>query len=675
LAFKRKAISKTAASAVIVILIVAAAVGAYYAISKPGPSTSSSSTNTATTSPTGTSSSTTTSSTTPGPSTTAIGGAATGLLPTYVASSKSVQNLAIDEWIWTIDNLNQLDALSELPWPNWLTYTVYQPLVSVDLTSEYHTGDIRYLPGLASNWTVSPDGRTYTFNLRQNVHFSNGDPFNSYQVWAQMYGFYWLSGNSSTWLESYNFFDMSTAKFGTSTLNLMKQSGVANPSSQLVSILSNSSWPIYVTGPNQIVFHLRSPFRWFPGTLVVFDGLIFDANWVLQNGGFGTPGTPSSCGCATINTYFDQHPIPGTGPYVVTGSSQNSYVKFAQDPSYWGKNLSAADIAAQPIWDAGHAANVIVYYKPDNIARFTDLQNNVVQVSAIQPSEWPVVVANPSLSYLQLPSWAGEVELVGLNANIYPTNITAVRQAIVRAINYTDVYAKAFQGQMAPYVGPEYPAWKDFYNLGNTPPYQYNLSLATQILKQNHIDTSKFPHLTYKVQAGCESCTSAAEVIQANLANLNITVDIEVISSAQYYAPLGTYQTNVQNAAQIGQLAFVNSGFGWGPATLTPADYWVTFVSNTSLWGNWPGYSNPIVQKCVNSFSSTSNVSLIQSLCKAAQQQIYNDAPYAWIGVFKLWLPTGGSVVWNHNIVKGFLVDPVWDGQSTTALFNTLTFA
>ena len=627
-------------SAIILIIIVAAAAAAYYALTLPRGTSGTTSVQTS--------------------------GGATGLLPTYVPSSKSIDTLAIDEWVWPIDDLNQLYALSELPWPNWLTYTVYQPLVSVNETAEYQQGTIQYLPGLATSWTVSSDGKTYTFNLRQNVQFSNGDPFNAYQVWGQMYGFYYLSGNSSTWLESYNFFDMSTARFGPSTIALMQQSGLINPNSRLMSIMTDSTWPIYVTGPYQIVFNLRSPFVWFPGAFVVFDGLIFDVQWLLQNGGFGTP--------TSFNSYFNQHPIPGTGPYAVTQVVQNSYVKFSQNQKYWGKSLSAAEIAAQPIWDPGHAANVIVYYKPNNIARVTDLQNKVVHISAVEPSEWPVITANPSFSFVEQPPWAGEVSLLGLNGHVYPTNITAVRQAIVHAINYTDVYAKAYQGLMTPYVGPEYPAWRDFYNLGGVSEYKYDLNLAKQLLTQNHIDTSKFPSLTFNVQAGCESCTNVAEVIQSDLSSINMTVDIHVISTAQYYSPFGNYQTNLQNAQQIGQLAFVNSGFGWSPATLTPADYWVTFVNNASIWGNWPAYSHPTVQKCVNAFTSTSDVSAIQSLCTAAQKQIFDDAPYAWIGLFKLWLPPGGSLVWDHNTVKGFLVDPVWNGQNTGPVFNTVTF-
>jgi len=627
-------------SAIVLIIIVAAAAGAYYTLTLPRGTSGTTSVQTS--------------------------GGATGLLPTYVPSSKSVDTLAIDEWVWPIDDLNQLYALSELPWPNWLTYTVYQPLVSVNETAEYQQGTIQYLPGLATSWTVSSDGKTYTFNLRQNVQFSNGDPFNAYQVWGQMYGFYYLSGNSSTWLESYNFFDMSTARFGPSTIALMQQSGLINPNSRLMSIMTDSTWPIYVTGPYQIVFNLKSPFVWFPGAFVVFDGLIFDVQWLLQNGGFGTP--------TSFNSYFNQHPIPGTGPYAVTQVVQNSYVKFSQNQKYWGKSLSAAEIAAQPIWDPGHAANVIVYYKPNNIARVTDLQNKVVHISAVEPSEWPVITANPSFSFVEQPPWAGEVSLLGLNGHVYPTNITAVRQAIVHAINYTDVYAKAYQGLMTPYVGPEYPAWRDFYNLGGVSEYKYDLNLAKQLLTQNHVDTSKFPSLTFNVQAGCESCTNVAEVIQSDLSSINMTVDIHVISTAQYYSPFGSYQTNLQNAQQIGQLAFVNSGFGWSPATLTPADYWVTFVNNASIWGNWPAYSHPTVQKCVDAFTSTSDVSMIQSLCTAAQKQIFDDAPYAWIGLFKLWLPPGGSLVWDHNTVKGFLVDPVWNGQNTGPVFNTVTF-
>ena len=37
-------------------------------------------------------------------------------------------------------------------------------------------------PWLAESWTISPDGRTYTFRLRQGVKYSDGTPFDAESV-------------------------------------------------------------------------------------------------------------------------------------------------------------------------------------------------------------------------------------------------------------------------------------------------------------------------------------------------------------------------------------------------------------------------------------------------------------------------------------------------------------
>jgi len=506
---------------------------------------------------------------------------------------------------------------------------------------------------------------TYTFSLKPNLHFSNGDPFNAYQVWAEEYGFYYLSGNSSAWLESYALMDMSNVKFGPATIALMTQSGLANPSQALMSIMTNSNWPIYVTDQNTIVFHLVAPFVWFPGTLVVYNGLMFDVQWVLQNGGFGTP--------ASFNSYFNQHPIPGTGPYVFTGMSENSYVKLAQNPSYWGANMTADQIAQQPLFDPGHAKNVVFYYKTDDVARYTDLSTGTVHIADIETPDWNLVTSNPqTYSWFKNPPWNGEVALLGLNTHEYPTNITLVRQAIVHALNYTAI-SQAYSGELTPYVGPEYPWWKDYYNLGNYAPYQYNLTLAKQLLAEANI--ANMPTFLLRVESGCPVCSNAALAMQSSLGAIGINVNIAVIQPSLYNTQLGSYQTNVANAAQLGQLEFVNSGFGWGPATVTPTDYWVTFVSNQSVWGNYAAYYNPIVQKAVNAFfTNSTNPAYLHALVAAAQTQIYNDAPYAWLGTFGLWLPWGGSLVWKTGVVTGFLCDPVWTGQAVEPLANTVTF-
>ena len=380
-----------------------------------------------------------------------------------------------------------------------------------------------------------------------------------------MYGFYYLSGNSSAWYQSFVLFDMSNVNFGPSTISLLTESGLINPTPAALSVMMNSSWPIYVVNPYQIVFHLVAPFVWFPGTLVGYDALIFDTQWVLENGGFGTP--------ASYNTYFNQHPIPGTGPYVVTGVGENAYVKFTRNPTYWGANLTAEEIAQQPIFDPGHAKNVVVYAKVDDVARFSDLSSGAVQLAAIQAPNWDAVISSPqTYSYLKLPPWNGEVATIGLNMNLFPTNVRDFRWALVHALNYTDIYQKGYMGEMSPYVGPEYPAWKDYYNLGNYTPYEYDPSVAKEYLtkaEQTYPNITSV-HLVLRMPSGCTACTNAAQVIQSNLADLGLTTDIIVVTASTYYSVYGSYETNVANAQQIGQISFVNGGYGWGPGTLSP---------------------------------------------------------------------------------------------------------
>jgi ABC-type transport system substrate-binding protein len=615
-------------AAVIIVIIVVAAVGVYFFTQQPAPTQVSS-------------------TTTPSAPTT----------------------LVIDDPFWPSGDLNQLNSVYAIPYPDWLTYTVYQSLVTLDGNALYSSGDVKVLPMLATDWSASSDGKTYTFNLRQNVQFSNSDPFNAYQVWGQMYGLYYLTGNSSAFLNGYSVFDMSTANFGPATLALMAQSGLVNPSSDLMKIMTNNTWPMYVTSQYQIVFHLKSPFNWFPHTLVAFVGLVFDTQYVLQNGGFGTP--------AGFNTNFNQKPIPGTGPYVVTDVSENSYVKFAKNTNYWGNSLGAADIQANAYLDPGHVQNVIIYAKSDDVARFTDLSTGAAQISGIQSQNWPQVLKSPDkYGYAVMPDSSMAFVGISMNTHRYPTNITAFRQAVVHAVNLTDISDRVFFGQLAPMIGPEYPAQKDWYDLGNLPQYSNDLTVAKQYLAQSGVDVSKLAPVEFRVVSGCTYCYSTAQIVQADLAKIGITINIEVTPGNQwtlpYVAGAGTYQQGLNAAQQVAQFTWFGTGT-FAPGAPTPADAWLLFANQNTPANNYAIYANPTVQKCVDGWTSTNDLSVIKSLCTAAQKQMYDDAPYIWLGAIKL-VFGGGSVAWDKGVIKGGLLDPVFTGISSTVIFNTVTF-
>jgi peptide/nickel transport system substrate-binding protein len=56
------------------------------------------------------------------------------------------------------------------------------PLASVYDTLVFRDDQGGFVPGLARQWDVSPDGRQYTFHLRRDVRFQDGTPFNAQAV-------------------------------------------------------------------------------------------------------------------------------------------------------------------------------------------------------------------------------------------------------------------------------------------------------------------------------------------------------------------------------------------------------------------------------------------------------------------------------------------------------------
>lgn len=57
-----------------------------------------------------------------------------------------------------------------------ITFQIYEGLV------RYKTGKTEVEPSLATEWSVSPDGKEWTFKLRKNVKFHDGTPFNAEAV-------------------------------------------------------------------------------------------------------------------------------------------------------------------------------------------------------------------------------------------------------------------------------------------------------------------------------------------------------------------------------------------------------------------------------------------------------------------------------------------------------------
>lgn len=73
----------------------------------------------------------------------------------------------------------------------------------------YHEKTLAPIPGVAKSWTISDDGLTYTFELRKNAKWSNGDP-----VTAHDFAYAWQRLLSPELASEYSFilFDVKNAK-------------------------------------------------------------------------------------------------------------------------------------------------------------------------------------------------------------------------------------------------------------------------------------------------------------------------------------------------------------------------------------------------------------------------------------------------------------------------------
>jgi peptide/nickel transport system substrate-binding protein len=134
-------------------------------------------------------------------------------------------------------------------------------------------------PWLATSYTASKDGKTYTFKLRKGVKFSNGQPMTSADV-------------------KFSIDDARAQKKGWGYLDAAIKS-------------------ITAPDPDTVVFHLK--YRWAPfvADIALFANGIIPKNFAGQS-----------------RTDFYKHPI-GTGPFMWDSRVVGRSVTFKRNPDYW----------------------------------------------------------------------------------------------------------------------------------------------------------------------------------------------------------------------------------------------------------------------------------------------------------------------------------------------------
>jgi ABC-type transport system substrate-binding protein len=626
----RRAIQRNSLAAIVVVIVVVAALAVAFMTTGP---------------------------TTPPPSTTT---ASSETSPTLVpVTMPSKDTLVIDDGIYQNFGLGIFETTQ------WM-YVIYQNLVNLEPTAEYD-GRIEIVPCLATSWTVSPDGKTYTFTLRQGVDFQGGNPFNAYAVWGMFYIQYYMFGSSPTWLYGLPIIDYSNVKFDSSTLGLMAQSGAfITPSDSLLSIMKDSSWPVYVKDQNTIVFQLMVPFVDFLNIINAPFVEVFDPTYVMEHGGPGTPGAQ--------NEYWILHPPPGTGPYMWGEVIPYGRKVFDQNPNYWGKSLTEAEIAANRFLDPGHYKRIVINYVPDVAVRYLDLTQGKCDMAApIAGTNFRLFlsVPNPDYDFVKFGKSQATEVMMSLNVHRPPLDNKEVRLAIVHAVNVTRIIENAVWGYGTPFVGPEVPMYGEAYNPANLPAYEYNVDLAKQHLaKAGYPDGKGLPTLHIRIDSLAPFEQTIAEIVQEELGEIGIKVEILVTTFDKFEAIyMQSYAANLDNP-EVEHMS-LDCGYAYSPDFISPANFLGQFTTSQSNMGNFALYSSDATNDALKVLLSSNDPVARKDAMTKAYQQVYDDAPYLWLFLCKI-PDIDGSIVYRTQVVKSYSLDPELFGSTDLPILNTV---
>lgn len=334
--------------------------------------------------------------------------------------------------------------------------TILEPNIGSTLV-RYDALTNTVVPDIATNWTVSSSGLNYTFNLRQGVKFSNGDPV-----------------TAETFVQSWE-----------RVLSLQTNAFLLSP-----PINPNDTKALVATSNSTLQVNLEEPFAPFL-TVMSVSGAGFD---VVDPKVTNMTGPASGI-------------VVGTGPYVVSTWTQGVEMDLSPNPFYYGTHPLTQNIDIKFFQDATSLALALKSGQID----IADRNLNPTDVQSF-------VQANSSATAPKVYESAGTTpRYIALDNAIAPFNSSIVRQALNYAINRTTIINSAFVGTVSPdyqivppAVNGYVPSYQKLYGSDG------NMTMAKQLLTEAGYSTSNpltFTMLYTPTHYG-DTEASAATVIQ-----------------------------------------------------------------------------------------------------------------------------------------------------------------
>jgi peptide/nickel transport system substrate-binding protein len=581
---------------------------------------------------------------------------------------------------------DSLDPAVTFSTPGWAAVQqVYQGLVQYNGSSvTSFVGVLATTNGTPTTYNANTGFSTYTFDLRQGVTFSNGDPYNAYVQWYSLYrsllleqgpqfileqNFYSTNFDPSNPLNYYSpaandsaanttlVSDLNTWNFGTPTAAALADMEMPNQSFQVLGQ--------YSIALNLGYGYLASNYTYLLASISAPNSYAVDPVWIDANGGI-TEGT--------VNDYAASNTM-GTGPYLLqsyNGVGGGGYT-LAPNPHYWG----ASAFASSP-WNNNLApANTSVQVIFQNTIDITtnDLTSGTVQGASfayIGPSTILQLEGHSNIVVQQLPTIYGATGgswWIFLDQNQYPFNNLSVRAAIAHAVNYQAIIQEAFGGYATQWVGPVPPAYPYNNNVTAAEPYySFNPALAQQEIQASPCANAacKSTVFNYMYLNSGADWSDTASLLQQDLAAINITINPVGVSLDQLYAEQG-YDSNGQCVS--------DTNANGGPFYLGQEFYTSDYISPDD-WTQNNAYSAGSANACMSQYS---NATMDSDVFAAASDSTPSDLTTYYANMTQMmyenytdiWLVVPAAFSVTTTDLHGYIQNPMASAEPYALGFNT----
>lgn len=480
---------------------------------------------------------------------------------------------------------------------------IYQTLVT------YSPDGSTIVPN-AATWKVSPDGKTYVFNIRPGLKFSNGDPVTAQDV-----------KYSLDRVTSYNASGSGPAPYGFAYGGIVGYNQWFNngkPPAKNVTGLSG----VTVTGPLQVTIKLSAPEAYFLNTLALDSAVILDQKVASKY---------------TPNTYM-LHAV-GSGPFEVQSWNRGHQLVLVPNPDYAGPqpkpNVSKVVMEENVGWSL-------------QLLRFQKGQLDMIN-GPIDSSVYSKVLDNKSLQHLYHKVTENGIVYLGFNTTKKPFNNVDVRLAVNYTLNKALISKDVTNGR-GPVASQPLPPGMPGYN-PNIKPFPYSPSKAKKLLAAAGYKNGHGPSITFIYPSNSPDHIRTADIVQQELQSVGFKVNLQAMSQ------VGSYWPYEDDATKNWNLAWTD----WFQDYPDPQDFEYNLLAKQAFGATNVGdWTNAQFQSYIDQADNmpSSEDSQRWALYQKAETIAHNDASWAFLyyywndALIQPWLGPGKISYYLHPVLE-----------------------